>query len=280
MKCPQCQNENPDGSKFCNECGYDLRRLAATLLERFVHPQSYTPKFLIDKILAHKSAIEGERKIVTVLFADVANSTAMFERLDPENVHEIMDGCFKVLMDEIHGCEGIINRFRGDGVMALFGAPIAHEDHYQRACHAALEIQKAIKDYSKKLKKKYGIDFKIRIGLNSGPVVVGFIRNDLRMEYTADGDTTNLAARMENAAKPGTVLVSGNTYKRVDKIFKFNPLGKISVKGKQLPLDVYELVDAIERPKFGLDRQVVSEMVGREKELNRLEIQVLKAVNG
>ena len=165
-------------------------------------PQSYTPKFLADKILTSRSSIEGERKLVTVLFADVANFTSISEKLDPEEVHQIMDGCFKILMDEIHKYEGTINQFTGDGVMALFGAPIAHEDHAQRACHAALSIQKALEKYGEKLKKDRGIDFKMRIGLNSGPVIVGAIGDDLRMDYTAVGDTTNLAARMESQPSP------------------------------------------------------------------------------
>jgi class 3 adenylate cyclase len=126
---------------------------------------------------------------VTVLFADMADYTSMSEKLDPEGVHQIMDGCFKILMDEIHKYEGTINQFTGDGVMALFGAPVAHEDHAQRACYAALSIQKAIEEYGQKIEKDYGLDFKMRMGLNSGPVVVGAIGDDLRMDYTAIGDT-------------------------------------------------------------------------------------------
>ena len=144
MACPECGKANPPGSKFCGECGHDLRKPKETKPLDYDQPHSYTPKHLADKILTTRSSIEGERKLVTILFADVANSTAMFENLDPEAVHEIMDGCFRLLMDEIHRYEGTINQFRGDGVMALFGAPIAHEDHAQRACHAALAIQKAL----------------------------------------------------------------------------------------------------------------------------------------
>ena len=248
--------------------------------QKFTHPKSYTPKFLVDKILTNKSVIEGERKLVTVFFADVAGFSSFSEKLDPEKVHRIMDGAFRIMMDEIHEYEGTVNQFTGDGVMALFGAPVAHEDHAQRACHAALAIQKAMVEYSKEVKKDLGVNFKMRAGLNTGPVVVGSIGDDLRMDYTAVGDTVNLASRMESTATPGAVLVSNNTYQRVKKHFKFTSLGKVKVKGKETPLDVYELIDAIERPKSGLDRQIVSEMVGREKELNRLEIQVLKAVNG
>ncbi|MFC1823206.1 adenylate/guanylate cyclase domain-containing protein [Thermodesulfobacteriota bacterium] len=280
MQCPKCQHENPDTQKFCGECGCDLKKVKDIPSKRFTHPQSYTPKFLVEKILAHKSAIEGERKQVTVFFADVAGFTSFSEKLDPEQVHQIMDGAFRIMMNEIHESEGTINQFTGDGVMALFGAPVAHEDHAQRACYAALAIQKAMVEYSEGVKRDFGVNFKMRAGLNTGPVVVGSIGDDLKMDYTAVGDTVNLASRMESAARSGTILVSRNTYKRADKNFKFNPLGMVKVKGKEAPLNVYELVDTIERPKYGLDRQILSEMVGREKELNKLEIQVLKAVNG
>jgi class 3 adenylate cyclase len=197
--------------QFCGECGHDLGKPKEAPPIDFTRPKSYTPKHLADKILAERSAIEGEQKLVTVFFADVANYTAMSEKLDPEEVHQIMDGCFRILMDEIHRYEGTINQFTGDGVMALFGAPVAHEEHAQRACHAALAIQKAMEPYGEKIKQDWEVEFKMRIGLNSGHVVVGSIGDDLRMDYTAVGDTTNLAARMESAAKPGGILVSKNT---------------------------------------------------------------------
>jgi class 3 adenylate cyclase len=237
MKCPKCQFDNREGIKFCEkcgtimelvcakcaakippdrqfcgECGHDLSRPEEAPPIDYNQPQSYTPKFLAEKILTTRSSIEGERKLVTVLFADVANYTSMSANLDPEEVHQIMDGCFKILMDEIHSYEGTINQFTGDGVMALFGAPVAHEDHAQRACHAALSIQKALVDFEEKVSKDFGANFKMRIGLNSGPVVVGSIGNDLRMDYTAVGDTTNLASRIESMASPGTSLLSKHTH--------------------------------------------------------------------
>jgi class 3 adenylate cyclase/predicted ATPase len=190
----------------------------------YSEPQSYTPKYLADKILTIRSSIEGERKLVTVLFADVANYTSISEKLDPEEVHQIMD----------------------DGVMSLFGAPVAHEDHAQRACHAALSIQKAIGKYGEKINKDYGVTFEMRIGLNSGPVVVGSIGDNLRMDYTAIGDTTNLAARMESIAKPGTVLVSKDTFRLVKEFFEFESLGKIVVKGKEEEQETYELIRSTE----------------------------------
>jgi len=195
--CPHCSKNLPVNAKFCNECGNDLSKPIDNAPIDYSKPQSYTPKHLTDKILTTRSSIEGERKLVTVLFADVANYTRLSEKLDPEEAHQIMDGCFKVLMDEIHKFEGTINQFTGDGVMALFGAPISHEGHAQRACRAALDIQKAVSGYGDIVEQDYDIEFKLRIGLNSGPVIVGAIGNDLRMDYTAVGDTTNLASRME-----------------------------------------------------------------------------------
>ncbi len=203
--CPSCGKGNLPGSKFCKGCGHNLRKPEAVPPIDYTQPQSYTPKYLADKILKNRSSIEGERKLVTVLFADVANYTSVAERLDPEEVHQIMDGCFRILMAEIHRYEGTINQFTGDGVMALFGAPVAHEDHAQRACLAALSIQKTIEGYGDKISGQHGADFNLRIGLNSGPVIVGTIGDDLRMDYTAMGDTTNLASRMETMAAPGTL---------------------------------------------------------------------------
>ena len=144
LDCPKCGAKIPLGRKFCGECGHELTEPKEVPPIDYSQPQSYTPKFLADKILTTRSSIEGERKLVTVLFADVANYTSISEKLDPEEVHQIMDGCFKILMDEIHKYEGTINQFTGDGVMALFGAPIAHEDHAQRACHSALAIQRSM----------------------------------------------------------------------------------------------------------------------------------------
>ncbi len=242
--CPQCGTENFPDDKFCGECGNSLTELKEAPAIDYSKPQSYTPKFLADKILTTRSSIEGERKLVTVLFADVANYTSMAERLDPEEVHQIMNGCFKILMDEIHKYEGTITQFAGDGVMALFGAPVAHEDHAQRACYAALSIQKALKKYEERIKKDFGADFKMRIGLNSGQVVVGSIGDDLRMDYTAVGDTSNLASRIESVASPGTSLVSKHTHKLARDFFEFKSLGKAEVKGKKKPQEVFELIKA------------------------------------
>ncbi|EFK10356.1 adenylate and Guanylate cyclase catalytic domain protein [delta proteobacterium NaphS2] len=242
--CPNCGAITPATGKFCKECAYDLRKPRETPPIDLERPHSYTPKHLADKILTTRSAIEGERKLVTVLFADVSDFTGLSEKLDPEQVHEIMDKCFKILMDEIHQHEGTINQFTGDGVMALFGAPVAHEDHAQRACHAALAIQRAVKAFGEKISGDYGIDFKMRIGLNSGPVIVGAIGDDLRMDYTAVGDTTNLASRMEGLAQPGTVYISRNTQRLVKGYFDLKALEKVPVKGKEEPQAVFELLGA------------------------------------
>ncbi len=155
IKCHSCGAFIPLGKKFCGECGYKIREYKTHQSVDDSQPKSYTPKCLADKILTTRSAIQGERKLVTVLFADVAGYTTISEKLDPEEVHQIMDGCFKILMDEIHRHEGTINQFTGDGVMAIFGAPLAHEDHAQRACHASLSIQKNIEEYGEKLKKEF-----------------------------------------------------------------------------------------------------------------------------
>jgi class 3 adenylate cyclase len=297
MKCPKCQFENPEGMQFCVECGNKLGIIcpkcgfdnspsfkfcgncgnALTKPKEapsidYAEPQSYTPKFLADKILTTRSSIEGERKLVTVLFADVANYTSMAEKLDPEEVHQIMDGCFKILMDEIHKFEGTINQFTGDGVMALFGAPIAHEDHAQRACYAALSIQKVIEGYGEKIKEDIGIEFNMRIGLNSGPVIVGSIGDDLRMDYTAVGDTTNLASRMERMANSGTILVSMDTYKLARDFFDFESQGRVEIKGKGETQEAYEVIKASEvqtRIEASMAKGL-SKFVGREKSLATL----------
>jgi class 3 adenylate cyclase len=280
--CPNCGAITPVTGKFCKKCAYALSEPKEALSVDYAEPQSYTPKFLADKILTNRSSIEGERKLVTVLFADVANYTAMSEKLDPEEVHQIMDGCFSILMDEIHRHEGTINQFTGDGVMALFGAPIAHEDHAQRACHAALSIQTALVNYSEKIGRDYDIDFKMRIGLNSGPVVVASIGDDLRMDYTAVGDTTNLAARIESNAVPGSILVSKATHKLAKDFFEFHPLGKIALKGKEQPQEAYELIKVgeIETRFMASVAKGLTKFVGRKNSMAALKDPYEKALSG
>jgi class 3 adenylate cyclase/tetratricopeptide (TPR) repeat protein len=282
LVCPQCGTPNNPGSKFCNECAHDLRKPKETKPVDYDRPDSYTPKHLADKILTTRSSIEGERKVVTVMFADVANSTAMFENLDPEVVHEIMDGCFRLMMNEIHRYEGTINQFRGDGLMALFGAPIAHEDHAQRACHAGLAIQTALIPYNESLEQRYGIDFTMRIGLHTGPVVVGAIGDDLRMDYTAQGDTANLASRMETSAKPGSVLVSDHTYRMAREFFEFAPPVQLQVKGKEHPQPSYQLLRrGSVRTRMDAARAMgLTRFCGRVREMEGLKLALEKAESG
>jgi hypothetical protein len=195
-----------------------------------------------------------------------------------------MDGCFKILMDEIHKYEGTINQFTGDGVMALFGAPVAHEDHAQRACHTALSIQNAIGEYGEKIKEDRGVDFLMRIGLNSGLVVVGSIGDDLRMDYTAAGDTTNLAARLQDLAKPGTVLVSENSYRLTKDFFEFDHLGLIDVKGKSHPVAIYRAVQTKNvRSRLEVSAAAgrgLTPLVARQEDLNHLMAAFAKAKEG
>jgi class 3 adenylate cyclase/tetratricopeptide (TPR) repeat protein len=281
--CPNCGAVTPANGKFCMECGNNLKEAEPQSPVNYRQPQSYTPKHLADKILSHRSAIEGERKLVTVLFADVAGFTAVSEKLDPEEVHQVMDGCFKILMDEIHRCEGTINQFTGDGVMSLFGAPVAHEDHAQRACRAALAVQKALAGYGEKVKGQYGVPFQMRIGLNSGPVIVGAIGDDLRMDYTAVGDTTNLAARVEQHTEPGMVYLSRETRNIIRDYFESVPVGEMAFKGKSEPQAIYRLVSEYphvrNRFEAGLVRGV-TELVGRKREIDELKAAFEKAASG
>ena len=241
-KCPHCGFSNPLGFKFCGDCGGDLKLLEEAPSEEYATPRTYTPTDLAQKIINGRKHVEGERKLVTVFFADVAGFTSMSEKNDPEDIRNIMDGCFEILMNHIHRYEGTITQFLGDGLMALFGAPLAHEDHARRACLAGLAVQKDLVSFSEKIKQQYGIDFKMRIGLNSGLVIVGSVGDDLRMDYTALGDTVNLASRMETAARHGTVLISKNVHNLVKVYFEFENRGKLELKGKKEPQDAYELI--------------------------------------
>jgi class 3 adenylate cyclase len=207
LACPACGFSNEPGEKFCGGCGQPLgspQRDAA----KFSSPQSYTPKHLAEKILNSKSALEGERKQVTVLFADMKGSMELLADRDPEEARKILDPVIEHMMEAVHRYEGTVNHILGDGIMALFGAPLAHEDHAVRACYAALRMQESVKRYAAEVQRAQGIPIQIRVGLNSGEVVVGAIRNDLHMDYTAIGQTAHLAARMEQMAMPGSILMT------------------------------------------------------------------------
>jgi class 3 adenylate cyclase len=267
MKCPNCQTELPDNSKFCNQCGYVLASANMSSLSTSV--ADYLPKHIGEKILANKHQLEGERKVISVLFADVVNYTAFTEKLDVEVVREIMNTYLKMLIEIVCRYEGVVAQLLGDGMMVFFGAPLAHEDHAQRACYSALAIQASTWEYSKQMRKQYGIDFKVRIGINSGPVFVGTIGNDLHMEYLAIGNTVNLASRIQNAASPGRILVSGNTYYLVKYFFNFEIIRDVAIKGKEEPIEAYELLDA-KKAESRFDAAVVaglSRFCGREAEL-------------
>jgi class 3 adenylate cyclase/tetratricopeptide (TPR) repeat protein len=280
--CPRCGAENRPTFKFCGQCGTVLTAPPpagadtagdAAQLARPPEAQSpgYTPPHLAEKILKARSALEGERRQVTVLFADMAGFTTLAEKLDPEEVHQIIDRCFELITAEVHRFEGTINQYTGDGVMALFGAPVAHEDSPRRAVHAALGIQRALRAYAEALQAQRGLTLQMRIGLNTGLVVVGKIGDDLRMDYTAVGDTTNLAARLQQMARPGSVLVSEATHRAVGGFFETLDLGERPVRGRA-PVRAFEVLRPRGR-RMRIDVAVergLTPLVGREHELGLL----------
>jgi class 3 adenylate cyclase len=242
----------------------------------------YTPKHLAEKILQSKSALEGERKRVTVLFADVKGSTELAEPIDPEEWHRILDRFFQILSDGVHRFEGTVNQYTGDGIMALFGAPIAHEDHAQRACYAALQLTEELGSYSRELKRTQGLSFATRIGLNSGEVIVGKIGDDLRMDYTAQGHTVNLAARMEQLADPGKAYLTEHTAALVSGYFELEDLGAFEITGAKRPVQVHELRGAGRlRTRLDVSRQRgFSRFVGRSREVEALESALARVLEG
>jgi class 3 adenylate cyclase/tetratricopeptide (TPR) repeat protein len=207
-------------------------------------PLTYTPPYLQEKILASRAALEGERKQVTVLFADIKDSTELIKDLDPEAAQQLLDPALHHMMDAVHRFEGTVNQVLGDGIMALFGAPLAHEDHALRACYAALAMQAALRAYTDEVRRTHGLELRIRVGLNAGEVVVRTIRNDLHMDYSAVGETTHLAARMEQLATPGTIRITAATLHLVEGLIRVNALGPVPVKGLTEPVEVYEVVGA------------------------------------
>ena len=312
MQCAACEAENPSGARFCQQCGVPMELRctncgaaaqpaarfcvacgkplqsislppiktamnasapAAQMLELRADTQAFhPPPQLAEKIRAHHVAIQGERRQVTVLFGDIAEFTAISERLDPEDLGQIVRRAFELITAEIHRFEGSINQYGGDGLMALFGAPIAHEDAPRRAVHAALEIQRALRDYAATLERERGLKLQMRIGINSGTVMVGRIGSDLHMEYTAIGDTINLASRLQSLARPGSVVISDTTYKGVAGFFDTLDLGELEVKG-HAPVQAFEVLRAHGR-RARLDTAVdrgLTPLVGRERSLATLE---------
>ena len=241
LSCSHCGTELPASAKFCLECGARVTHAGTASVPPFVSPEAYTPKHLAERILTAKAALEGERKQVTVLFADLKGSMELLADRDPEEARRILDPVLTAMMDAVHRYEGTVNQVMGDGIMALFGAPIAHEDHAVRACYAALRMQQSVNRYAEEARRAHGVPVQIRVGLNSGEVVVRAIGNDLHMDYTAVGETTHLAARMEQAARPGTVLIAPATMKLVEGFIAVKSLGPVSVKGRSEPVEVYEV---------------------------------------
>ena len=236
--CPSCGAQIRPGKKFCGDCGSSLNTLPTS---RFTSPEVYTPKHLANKILTSKAALEGERKQVTILFADLKGSMELLADRDPEEARKILDPVLERMMEAVHHYEGTVNQVMGDGIMALFGAPLAHEDHAVRGCYAALRMQGAVHQYARQVFTSHGAPMEIRVGLNSGEVVVRSIGSDLRMDYSAIGQTTHLAARMEQLAAPGTTLISAATLELADGHVTVVSRGPTPIKGLSEPLEVYEL---------------------------------------
>jgi len=304
MQCPKCQQDNPAQAKFCLQCGGSLvlncakcatelpassrfcfacgTPVAAAAQPAPASPNSYTPRHLAEKILGSKGAIEGERKQVTVLFADLKSSLELLADRDPEEARRLIDPVLDLMMEAVHRYEGTVNQVLGDGIMALFGAPLAHEDHAVRACYAALAIQSSIRQYSQELRRSHGLEMQTRVGLNSGEVVVRTIGNDLSMEYSAIGQTTHLAARMEQLASPGTVRLTAETARLAEGFIQVVPLGPVPVKGLSDPVEVFELTGAVAlrtRMQASAARGL-TRFVGRHTELSVLSETLKRAGSG
>ena len=270
--CPSCRFANEGHERFCGGCGRTLVPPAPAGEPRFQSPETYTPKHLSERILSSRTALEGERKRVTVLFADLKSSMELLAERDPEDARAILDPVLELMMAAVHGFEGTVNQVMGDGIMALFGAPIAHEDHAVRACYAALRMQEAVRTYAVSARRSHGVEVQIRVGLNSGEVVVRSVGSDLRMEYSAIGQTTHLAARMEQLATPGTIRLTADTLRLVEGFVEVTPLGPVPVKGVQEPIDVFEVTGA-GAARTRLQAAVLrglSPFRGRDRELEQL----------
>jgi class 3 adenylate cyclase/tetratricopeptide (TPR) repeat protein len=275
MACPSCGEPNRAGAKFCRKCGQGLAQPAGAReasYQKFGAPESYTPKHLAEKILTSKAALEGERKQVTVLFADLKGSMELLADRDPEDARKLLDPVLERMMEAVHHYEGTVNQVMGDGIMALFGAPLAHEDHAVRACYAALRMQEAIRRYTEEVRRAHGMAIQIRVGLNSGEVVVRAIGSDLHMDYTAVGQTTHLAARMEQLAVPGSILLTADTLRLAEGFVQVKPLGPVPVKGLEAPIEVYEATGAgpVRRRLEAAAIRGLTRFIGRTGELDAL----------
>jgi class 3 adenylate cyclase/tetratricopeptide (TPR) repeat protein len=305
MKCPRCQQDNPPQAKFCPECatplaprctncGTQLPAGAKFCFEcatpvsalgspsRFTSPETYTPKHLAERIINSKAALEGERKQVTVLFADLKGSMELLADRDPEEARKILDPVLRLMMDAVHHYEGTVNQVMGDGIMALFGAPVAHEDHAVRACYAALRMQESVKKYAEEVRRSHAAVVKIRVGLNSGEVVVRAIGSDLRMDYTAVGQTTHLAARMEQLADPGAIVITPDTLALAEGYVEVKSLGPVPLKGLAAEVEVYEVTGAgpARTHLQAVAQRGMTRFVGRDLELEQLRQALVRTEAG
>ena len=282
VSCANCRTELPPSAKFCLECGARVTPAGAAMVSPSASPEAYTPTHLAERILTAKAALEGERKQVTVLFADLKGSMELLADRDPEEARQILDPVLAHMMDAVHRYEGTVNQVMGDGIMALFGAPIAHEDHAVRACYAALRMQESVNRYAEEARRAHGVTVQIRVGLNSGEVVVRAIGNDLHMDYTAVGETTHLAARMEQLARPGTVLIAPATLHLVEGFVAVKSLGPVPVKGRSEPVEVYELsgIGPARTRLQAAARRGLTRFVGRDAEIEVLRRSLERAGAG
>ncbi|RCJ04754.1 adenylate/guanylate cyclase domain-containing protein, partial [Cupriavidus necator] len=249
--CPACGQEASASAKFCSECGAPLTPLSATppITTAPGAPVDYTPSYLAERIRAAQAdmeargAADGERKTVTALFADMAGSTALIHDLDPEDARRLIDPVLALMMEAVHHYEGYVARSMGDGILALFGAPIANEDHPQRALLAALRMQEAMRRYADGVRLAQGIALQIRVGINSGEVVVRAIRTeDLHTDYDPVGNSIHIASRMEGIAVPGSIVASEHTHNLTEGYFAFKALGATPIRGLPEPIAVFEVL--------------------------------------
>jgi len=278
--CPRCASENTPGNNFCDKCGHNLTLPVEPVPkdlsfdEKIAKIQRYLPEGLTDKILSQRERIEGERKQVTVMFCDMEGFTGLTERLGPEEAYSIMDQVYEILIHKVHDYEGTVNEMTGDGIMALFGAPIAIEDAPQRAIRSAMAIHREMTKFSERMsKEKSGMpSLKMRVGIHSGPVVVGSLGNDLRVEFKAVGDTVNLASRMEELSRPGTTYVTEETFKLTEGLFRFEALGEKEIKGKEEAVTFYQVIaPSTRRTRFDVSAERgLTPFVGRDRELELL----------
>jgi class 3 adenylate cyclase/tetratricopeptide (TPR) repeat protein len=281
LACSSCGAELPGGARFCLQCGQAVGGDSSDSLVRS-SPQSYTPKHLAEKILTSKAALEGERKQVTVLFADLKGSMELLADRDPEEARKILDPVLERMMEAVHRYEGTVNQIMGDGIMALFGAPLAHEDHAVRACYAALRMQESVTQYAEEVFRLQGVPIQIRVGLNSGDVVVRAIGSDLHMDYTAVGQTTHLAARMEQMATPGTILLAPATLQLAEGYVQVTARGPVAVKGLTDPVEVYALTGAsgLRTRLHAAVTRGLTRFVGRDAEIEQIRRALALARDG